>query len=251
MNTSQSRFDVVGEQLAVEVYSPTMERKPNAAVLVLHGAGQSDKRRCKTSCEVLAALGCRCVTFDFSGAGESTHCYPLTLDKRTSEARAVLQEYCPSDLPRYVVAFSMSGHSAIELAADPMLQISGLILCSPAIYCEESYRIPFGAEFTTCLRRPLSWRSSASPRNLSKYDGRVCVIRPVKDDVIPEDVFSILESVIPSANYSKIVIDDAAHALGAWFNEHPKKAALAIGQAWHYLADFRVTDHTSIFRIAP
>jgi uncharacterized protein len=237
MNTSQSRFYVDGEHLAVEIYSPSMGCKSNATVLVLHGAGQSDKSRCRTACEVLAKLGCWCVTFDFSGAGQSTHGYPLTLAKRTNEARAVLEDYCPSDLPRYVVAFSMSGHSAIELATNPMLRIRGLILCSPAIYCEEAYRIPFGPEFTACLRRPLSWRSSASPRNLAKYDGRVCLIRPLNDDVIPEDVFSILERSIPSANFSKIVIDDASHALGTWFNAHPEKAAVAIGHAWKHLTD--------------
>jgi uncharacterized protein len=237
MNNSHSRFYVGGEHLAVKIYSPNLGCKPNATALVLHGAGQSDKSRCRTACEVLAKLGCRCVTFDFSGAGRSTHRYPLTLAKRTNEALAVLEDYCPSDLPRYVIAFSMSGHSAIELVANPMLRISGLILCSPAIYCDEANRIPFGPEFTACLRRPLSWRSSASPGILAKYDGRVCLIRPVNDEVIPEDVFSILESAIRSANYSKIVIDDASHALGAWFNAHPEKAAVAIGQAWKHLTD--------------
>ena len=235
MSTSQSRFFVDGEHLAVEVYNSTIGSKPTAAVLVLHGAGQSDKNRCRTTCEVLVRLGCQCVTFDFSGAGQSSHRYPITLAKRTNEARAVLQDYCSSNLDRYVLAFSMSGHSAIELAAEPMLRISGLILCSPAIYAEEACQIPFGPEFTNCLHRPLSWRTSASPRHLAKFGGKVCLIRPVNDNVIPEEVFSILESVIPSANYSKVVIDDAAHALGVWFNAHPKKAVVAIGQAWEYL----------------
>lgn len=236
MKRSLNWLDVGGERLAVEVYGPTTPSKLLAGVLVLHGAGQSDKSRCREVCLVLAGIGCECVSFDFSGAGQSTRRHPQTLAKRTAEAQAVFESYLPNFAHRSVVAFSMSGHSAIELAATPRLGIRGLILCSPAIYAEQAYEIPFGPEFTSCLRQPLSWRSSASFRKLAKFDGRVCLVLPERDEVIPDEVFTLIERALPHPSFHKIVVKESSHTLGAWFNDHPDVAEAVIGDAWAFIA---------------
>lgn len=236
MKTSLTWLEVDGERLAVELYGSTAGHNPSAGILVLHGAGLSDKSRSRAVCSALAAIGCQCVAFDFSGAGQSTCHHPLTLAKRTAEAQAVLQSYLSHFAYRAIVGFSMSGHSAIELAATSYLRISGLILCSPAIYAEQANEIPFGPEFTNCLRQPQSWRTSASPRKLAGFTGKTCLIVPRHDDVIPDEVFALLEGALPSANFHKIVVEGAPHALGSWFNNHPDRAVAVIGQAWAFLA---------------
>ena len=235
MKTSLEWLDVGDERLAVEIYSPTAGYSPIAGIIVLHGSGLSDKSRGQAVCSTLATLGCQCVAFDFSGAGQSTRHSPLTLAKRTTEAQAVLQRYLSNFDYKGVVAFSMSGHSAIDLAVNCHLRINGMILCSPAIYAEKANEIHFGPEFTRCLREPDSWRTSAAPRKLARFTGKTCFIVPGYDEVIPSEVLTLLEGALPSANCRKIVMYGAPHTLGSWFNNHPDEAESAIGQAWEFI----------------
>jgi uncharacterized protein len=219
----------VGEVLSVSSFfdDSVSSSEKKTGFLALHGAGNSDRSRCVAVCNAAAKLGLKTFSFDFSGAGRSSKNGLPSVQKRTEEAQAVLEALLSDCSSVIVLAFSMSGHVAISLTKfNP--KISGLILCSPALYSQSAVTIPFGPSFSENIRRPNSWKESCHESTLADFEGKTVLLRPKRDDVIPEGVFEIIERSSQRDRFKKVIFDDAPHTMGSWFNENTAIAEEAI-----------------------
>jgi uncharacterized protein len=155
-------------------------------VFFLHGAGKADGPRMFPLCSRLAKEGYRCVTFDFHGHGEST--LPLdktSLQSRKAQALFVVENFSSSS-KRAIVAFSMSGQTAVEVAE--VKQFDNLVLFAPAMYSSRASEVKFGPEFTEILRQEGSWKDSAVPTILAALGCKINVFSGESDAVIPHDI---------------------------------------------------------------
>jgi uncharacterized protein len=128
----------------------------------------------------------------------------------------------------------MNGQTALRMGARHH-KIAGLILCSPAIYAASSTALPFGPQFSENIRRPMSWKESGLEQGIRQYPGKVVLITPENDHVIPQGVFDIIESNVPPDKLKRMILEDAPHALGAWFNENPNRASEVINQSLDFI----------------
>ncbi|MDX6312847.1 MAG: uncharacterized protein QOF44_2311, partial [Streptomyces sp.] len=79
-----------GEQLSCVLLNPSEDAAATTVVL-LHGAGTSEKERLTALMEEFAARGCRALAFDFSGhGGSSGELGELSLRRRFEQAVAVI-----------------------------------------------------------------------------------------------------------------------------------------------------------------
>jgi uncharacterized protein len=203
-------------------------------MVVLHGAGNSCKKRGEAVCEVASSLGIDSIAFDFSGAGESTKNTALSVHKRTLESIHVIDEMSKKKSSIILCAFSMSGQSALDIIKQKE-NVVGIMLCSPAIYADDAKYLSFGPEFTRRIRMHRNWLESTSPANLTSYKGKVVLVEPEFDDVIPREIFEILETQANKANFLKINIENAPHTLGAWFNDNKDLSKPIIKKSLNFL----------------
>ncbi len=189
-------------------------------LVALHGAGKSDKSRCKAICSAFAEHRISSIAPDLSGAGNSKHKRQLTLNHRFDTSKAIIDSFIKNREKFFILAFSMSGQTAIDLSNEYGNKLLGIVLFSPAIYSVESLDKEFGSEFSVAIRKENSWKNSAAPEKLSTFNGKIILITPNNDPVIPSGVFEIIENSAKKENFQRIIINDAPHTLGAWLNEN-------------------------------
>jgi uncharacterized protein len=166
-------------------------------LLVLHGAGQSDRGRLQELREYLFTHGIGSVAFDCIGHGETGgDLKQSSLQDRTAQACAVLDALKPPQ-PISILAASMGGYTAVTLL--PRYAIAALILIGPAMYAAEAFAVPFNAGFTEIIRRPRSWESSDAWALLSRFTGRLLLVAGERDTVIPPGVIQNIYSAARSA----------------------------------------------------
>lgn len=199
----------VGEEsIATESYS----FDGNYRCLILHGAGQSSIALLQTFRHFLAANGLGNIAFDFSGHGNSSSHKPNSLEKRFHEAQSALFLLNQAS-KKTLISFSMSGEIAIRLAAIPENNIENLVLFAPALYDAAAFSVEFGPEFTEMIRKPFSFRQSQALSALKKFHGRLTLVLPEHDEVIPKEVAElILANANPTAKKTAIVLPDQSHA---------------------------------------
>ncbi|GGJ47956.1 alpha/beta fold hydrolase [Streptomyces brasiliensis] len=198
-----------------------------AAVVLLHGAGNGSKERLLPLLAEFTARGCRGLAFDFSGHGKSTgELRELSLRRRFEQAVAVIDARVPPAEPLILVGFSMSGQTVADLARHYGARVTALGLCAPAVYAPEAWDVPFGigdGRFSGIIRTPGSWRGSWALDVLGAYEGRAVLVVPGTDTVIPPEVTeAVQESLTTRAQYTRFELPDADHTLGLWFRDHPE-----------------------------
>ena len=187
---SETRFSLaVGEETLVGDILGKLEK---VQVLLLHGAGNGHRARQRALREELLRHGVSSAAFDFSGHGESTAHRPGSLEKRLLQASAVLQYVDRQEQLTTVVGTSMSGEIAIRLASAHPERIQHLVLMVGAIYSGEAYKLPFGPDFSTAIRRPQSWRSAATLDLIAEYRGALTMVRALEYSVIPFEIADLL-----------------------------------------------------------
>ncbi|MEN9582674.1 MAG: hypothetical protein RL641_628 [Candidatus Parcubacteria bacterium] len=210
------------EETCVDIYEAS--EPINLKLIALHGAGKSDRNRCRAICSAFAKVGISSIAPDLSGAGNSKHIKPLTLNHRLQTAIETIDSFIPQEGKFIVAAFSMSGQTAIDLSIKYGKRMQCLILFSPAIYSIESIDKPFGDAFSSVIRKENSWMNSSAPNTLKQFDGNVLLVTPDNDTVIPKGVFDIIKHSVNKDKLKEIVFNDAPHTLGSWLNENPTHA---------------------------
>ena len=222
MNVTKIFEEIDGEKISINLYTAINNRKPH--VMVLHGAGDGTKERCDGLCQILLQKGVGSLSFDFSGCGESSNKYPISINKRIKEASRIADKYMEDNFS--IAAFSMSGHIAVELSSIYKNRVHSLMLLSPAVYSDECITLDFGDEFSKCIRRKFSYLNSSIWQKIQDYQGKVLLITPEYDDVIPQDVFSKIEEC--SADFYQLKLNGATHSIGKWINQNKVNAAFKL-----------------------
>ncbi|MDQ0776339.1 esterase/lipase [Streptomyces aurantiacus] len=232
MNSMQTEFilHADGESLSC-LHLKAREAKGH--VLLLHGAGKGNKGRYQSLMDELCDSGFDVTAFDFSGHGESSgKLSELSLKRRRYQALHVMRHVRTNDLPFIVVGFSMSGQTICDLISDPQNNIAGIALCCPAAYADNVQDLPFGASlFTETIRIPGNWKTSQSFEILRNYKGKILVVTPEVDEVIPQEVTDQILLSCPQITTEHTVVSGAPHMLGLWLSTHPverKQVASAV-----------------------
>ncbi|WP_369377366.1 alpha/beta fold hydrolase [Streptomyces sp. cg36] len=216
---------------------------PSVTVVLLHGAGIGDKARLAELAEEFRVRGHRVLSLDFSGHGASSGALgDLSLKRRFRQARAAVDAYVPEGHSLVLTGFSMSGQTVADLAAHYGSRVAGIGLCAPAVYADEAWAEPFGAEpgapgtppgapvsrFTEILRTPDSWRDSRALDVFRSLRTRVVLAVPAVDEIIPAAVTEAVAAALAEGNESRctrLVFEGAHHRLGVWLREHPVERA--------------------------
>ncbi|MFG3259984.1 alpha/beta hydrolase [Streptomyces sp. NPDC048172] len=200
-------------------------------VVLLHGAGNGTKDRLVPLLQDFLARGLHGLALDFSGHGASTgRLAELSLRRRYEQAAAVVEDRVPGTSPLVLVGFSMSGQTLADLAARFGPRVTALGLCSPAVYAEEAWDVPFGdgdGRFSEIIRRPDGWRDAPALAALRAFPGRAVLAVPGTDEVIPPAVTDAVAQALAenSRPLTRLEFPDAGHRLGEWFHTHPADRA--------------------------
>jgi len=179
-------------------------------VLVLHGAGKSNRGRFRTLREELLAKGISSVAFDFVGHGDTGgDLQNSSLSSRTRQACRVV-DALKLPQPLAVIGASMSAYTAVKLLEH--FQIKCLILLVPAMYSSQAYTRPFNWGFSDVIRQPRSWVQSDAWRLLADFRGRLLIVAAENDQIIPHDVINrIYDSAANAAERKLYIAPNASH----------------------------------------
>lgn len=156
------------------------------SVLVLHGAGKSNRLRYDYIRLPLARDGIATCAFDFIGHGETGGDIKSTsLEDRTRQAQTIIQELKLLQ-PLGLIGGSVGAYTAIKLTE--IFQVDRLILVVPAVYSKAVYKIPFNKDLTKKLREKEGWKDSDAWDILEKFRGKLLIVVAGNDEVIPREV---------------------------------------------------------------
>lgn len=189
-----------------------------ADLFFLHGAGTSSRERFVPLREALFEKGIGSTAFDHIGHGDTGgELLGSSLEDRTVQASVVLSGL--ETLPRAFFGTSMGAYTAIRMAANT--PIDALILGVPGVYAPEAYDVPFGPDFSAILRQPRSWERSDAFDLLSRFPGRVLVIRATRDEVVPAEIPTMLFESASQASHREILDVDCDHQIMRHVNSDP------------------------------
>lgn len=179
-------------------------------VLVLHGAGNSNRARFQTLREELFAKGISSAAFDFVGHGDTGgDLKSSSLSSRTRQACRVV-DALNLQQPFSVIGASMSAYTSVKLLEH--YHIKSLVLLVPAMYTSRAYSIPFNRGFSDIIRQPQSWVQSDAWRLLADYTGRLLIVAGEIDQIIPRDVISrIYDSAVNATERKLYIAPNASH----------------------------------------
>ena len=173
-------------------------------VLVLHGAGNSNRGRFKKLRDALLGKGISTVAFDFVGHGDTGgQLKSSSLKSRTRQTCRVVDSLNLQQ-PLAVIAASMSAYTAVKLLE--RYDIRCLVLLVPAMYTARAYSIPFNQGFTGLIRQPQSWLTSDAWQILAEFSGRLLIVAAENDQVIPRDVIDRIYNAAVNAAERKLYI---------------------------------------------
>lgn len=231
-NFTSQTIRVGDENLAVRLYSAHQSScKP--LILFLHGAGQANQEAFVGVCEYLQNQGIACVSFDFSGHGESSAYATSSVMKKTQEALAVYEYFSQLYEKIHLFAFSMSGQIAVNMIGIHK-NIQSITLFAPALYAENAMNIPFGQAFKEAISIKDSWQNTNAYSILKAFQGKVTLIVPEYENVIPEGVLNIYRQSSVQEHFNEIFVANAPHTLGSWFKEEPMRFSLIFEQIKHF-----------------
>lgn len=187
-----------------------LSRSNSPQVLVLHGAGDSNRGRFQMLREDLFAEGISSVAFDFVGHGDTGgDLKGSSLSSRTRQACRVVDSLNLQQ-PFSVIGASMSAYTSVKLLQH--YQIKSLILLVPAMYTPQAYSIPFNQGFSDIIRQPQSWDRSDAWRILADYTGRLLIVAGENDQIIPRGVINrIYDSAVNAAERELYMAPNASH----------------------------------------
>lgn len=214
MQLQRSILEVDDEEIVCE----TLLRKRN--VVILHGAGTSDRKRYYALADAILRRGIGVVLFDFSGHGESSgELQGLSLSRRKIQAQSVIDNFIPHQSQFYLMGFSMSGQTVCDLLPSYEGRISAILLGCPGIYTKSVHKMAFGGgEFTAKIRKVDSWKDTTAFDEIRSFQGRTIIAIGERDKVIPKAVVTSLKE--SSKHLSYIEYAEVDHQLAIWLAAH-------------------------------
>ncbi|MGW1888709.1 alpha/beta hydrolase [Streptomyces sp. NPDC002004] len=214
-----------GEQLMGTERLPEGGAANGLSVVLLHGAGIGSRERLLPVLDAFAGHGCRALALDFSGHGESSGVQrELTLERRFTQAAALIEERVPADGRLGLVGFSMSGQTVADLLGLYGPRVATVGLCAPAVYAPEAWTVPFGdgdGAFSEIIRTPDGWRKSAALDVFRSHPGHAVLAVPGTDDVIPPEVTAaVADALADGGRLERLTFPRAPHQLGMWLRDH-------------------------------
>lgn len=181
----------------------SLDKEP--VLFFLHGGGrEKEKEKHIYLMNGLAKKGIGSLAFDAGGVGASGGSFHLTsLASRVTEAKKLIYQLTKTPRRIALCGGSMGGYVAIKLTE--LIPVDTLILICPAIYDKAAYRVRFGPDFSEIIRRKNSWRKSDALKILSKYHGKLILIIPEKDNVIPPEVYRLISQAAKHCAVKKII----------------------------------------------
>lgn len=211
----QLHIDYQQEKLSVRHYQGS-----NETIFLLHGAGKTNQSTLEPVAKILQKHQYNIISFDYSGHGESSNNSPSSLNIKTNQALHIINHFNYGKI--HIFAWSMSGQIAINLL-QYLPNIQSLTLFSPALYAKDIMNIEFGNDFKKALQEWGNWHRSNAIDLLPVFQGKVILIHPKNDPVIPDEVSQIYRDYTNPNLFQEIILENAPHTLGAWFNENPQR----------------------------
>ncbi|WP_369173504.1 alpha/beta hydrolase [Streptomyces sp. R28] len=196
---------------------------PLPTVVLLHGAGTSDKTRLTDLMTDFATRGHHALACDFAGHGDSSGTLEaLSLQRRFRQARAVIDHCVPAEVGLVLIGFSMSGQTVADLVAHYGPRVAAIGLCAPAVYAARAWTVPFRAGFTEIIRAPESWRTSPALEVFRSLSARAVLATPANDAVIPPAVTEAVAAALSASrsSFARLIYPEADHRLGLWFADN-------------------------------
>jgi pimeloyl-ACP methyl ester carboxylesterase len=187
-----------------------LSHSESPGVLVLHGAGNSNRGRFQLLREELLISGISSIAFDFVGHGDTGgELKRSSLSSRTRQACTIVDSLNLKQ-PLSIIGASMSAYTSVKLLEH--YHIKNLILLVPAMYALQAYSLPFNEGFTEVIRQPQSWVQSDAWRLLADYTGRLLIVAGEYDQIIPRDVINrIYDSAVNAAERRLYIAPAASH----------------------------------------
>jgi pimeloyl-ACP methyl ester carboxylesterase len=208
-------LDIDNEHIVCEAHI-----KSDADVIILHGAGTSNRKRYYSLAKAILSRGLGVLLFDFSGHGDSSgKLEDLSLERRRIQAQKAIDTLIPQESKLYLIGFSMSGQTVCDLLPLYSERIPAILLGCPGIYTESVQKKPFGGgEFTQKIRQTGSWNDSLALDELSMFNGRTVIAIGENDPVIPREVILSLKRSAKHLSYAEYPNVD--HQLAVWLAGH-------------------------------
>lgn len=182
-------------------------------VLLLHGAGTSNRFRYDYLRLPLAKDGIATCGFDFVGHGETGgELQQSSLAERTDQAATVIDTLAMPQ-PLGLIGASMGAYTAIRLLQS--FEVDRLVLLVPGIYRDDVYDISFDRdEFTNKIHKPQSWEQSDAWEILNTYTGKLLIVAAENDGVVPREIVDRIYDEARNASERHIhVIPGATHQI--------------------------------------
>lgn len=208
-------IDYQHEKLSVRHYQGESRH-----IFLLHGAGNTHQAILQPVAKILQKHHHNVISFDYSGHGESSHNTYSSIQIKTQQALKVIDFFNYTDI--HLFAWSMSGQIAVNLL-EYLPNIRSLTLFAPALYAQDIMNIPFGKTFKMALQENENWYRSNAIQLLPTFKGKVTLIRPEYDPIIPYSVNELYKTLTNPQLFQEIILPNAPHHLGAWFYENPQR----------------------------
>ncbi len=189
------------------------------SVLLLHGAGTSNRHLFDSLRQFLWEHDISSVAFDFLGHGESEGVLQdSSLEERFLHSCQVIETLNLAQ-PLTIVGSSMSGYTAIKLLEK--YQIENLILFVPAVYHVGAFHMRFNQGFSEIIRQQKSWRYSDAWEILESFKGNLLICFAEKDDVIPKEIIDMLYASARNAKYRTLyLVQDSPHKVQVFLDQN-------------------------------
>lgn len=186
------------------------DTKPD--VLILHGAGKSNRKRYDYLRTPLAQDNIATCAFDCIGHGETGGEITATcLRDRTEQAARVIEKLSLPQ-PLGLLGGSMGAYTAIKLTE--LYPVDRLVLVVPAVYRADVYSVPFGEDFSSRIRKSESWLDTDAWDILSRYQGKLLIAAAEKDEVVkPEIPQRIYEAATQAKEKELYIFKQAGHQI--------------------------------------
>lgn len=226
MTSFEKEVSIGEKRLSIVVHMP--QKSTDWVVFLFGGSRTRGKERFAEWQKRLAQENISSVSFDYSGTGTSTgNFFASSLANRINETAAIirwLKKNFGSKTRFTVCGGSMGAYIALGVNKIFPKSIKNLILFCPAAYAKESHFVCFGPEFTSCIRRPDSWKNSLSFEWIERFTGGVLLLVPENDEVvlaeIPQEYFHRAQKVsevkyitIPSATHNLLDTETTSSAI--------------------------------------
>ena len=202
---------LVGDSMSIQGLPPH--------VLLLHGAGVSNRERWQSFRDSLLARGIGSCAFDFIGHGETGGAIASSSLKRRTDQAIQFIRTAKIPTPLTLIGSSMGAYTALKVSQ--FFPVDKLIFLVPGMYSRDLYNINFGDKFSEIIRKNRSWENSDAWEILSSFTGEILVIGAEKDETVPRELTQkIYDSAVGASSKELYFVPGSSHGLGKFLEEN-------------------------------